>query len=163
MFFVFTGAVLVVFGLDFLEIWAQYNAWEQGHLTRFLLPGFQEGYFTKYSFFRILLPDVLALVASLIILIALKWLNKIKGFLLFEPEEPGIAALSILFVGYPGWVIYIPVILVVYLSWHLYVRLKGDKEARLPLYSLWPASGVLTILLIQAWIADSPLWALLKI
>lgn len=160
---VFLVVAILIFSLDALEILAQHSAWSEGPLTRFLLPDYQSGYFAFYSFYRILAPDVFAFIAALVVWAALKWMNAAKDYVLFEKEEPGIAAASILLVGYPGWIIYIPVLLVTYLLWHLYVWMRGKRDVRLPLYSLWPISGIATILLIQYYLVGSGLWLALKI
>ncbi len=160
---IFVLMVIFVFGADVFEVWLQHGAWQDSILGQFLLPEYQPGYFTNYSLYRIFLPDLLALLAAITIWAILKWLNHRKEYKLFEREEPGMAAISVLLVGYPGWVVYILVLIGVYLLWHLYVWTQGNKRTRLPLYSLWPVAGLLTVLLVEWGIATTPLWLLLKI
>ena len=141
----------------------QYQAWSDSGLGQFLLPAYQTGYFYFYSFTRFLAPYVISLVLGLAFMLLLARMNKQRGGVLFEDEEPYIAGLFMFLSGYPGIVIYFVFVLIVYLLWHIIVRVKKKKDVRLPLYYLWPATALLTVFTLLSPFVHSDIWLSLKI
>jgi hypothetical protein len=157
---VFVLSAIVVFLYDGLFIYAQYQAWAENALTKFLLPEYQPGYFSFYVFFRVLASDIVALMMALILLFLLKRMNQRADYVFFEKNEPYLAATALFITGFPGLLLYLVSLLVVYLFWHLWtVKITGRKKERLPLYSLWPLIGVVTILMNEYWLDNTIWWA----
>ena len=143
-------------------IYRQYEIWAGNELTRFLLPEYNPGYFPFYAFFRFLASDTLALIIAVVMLVTLTKMNNRAGKLFFEEHEPYLASTVIFLVGFPGLLFYLVWLLLAYLLWHLLtIRLTGKASRRLPLYSVWPLVGVVTVLVNTFWLEKTALWLML--
>jgi len=160
----FWSFVLLVFVHDSLTIRSQYLAWKGDNITQFFLPEYQPGYFTSYSFYRVLAPHLIAFLAALILIYVMIRLNGRKKGMLFEKEEPYLAGLSLFMTNYPGLLIFLALLMLIYLVWHFssYFKLK-DVNERLPLYTLWPSVALLTVVLSSSWLSQTSWWKLLEI
>ncbi len=161
---IFPAGIFIIFGLIGYEAIRQYLFWLHDPLARFLLPPYQSfNYFGVYTLARFSGPYLISLGLALMILQATKTINRRRGELLFEKEEPYLAATSIFLVGHPGWLIYLIFLLGIYLLWHLVFRLRGAKDIRLPLYRLWAPTAFFVILLNEYWFSQTNWWQLLVI
>ena len=160
----FLAAVIIIFSLVGYVAARQYLFWLHDPLARFLLPPYQSlNYFVLYALIRFFGSYLISLGLALLFLQAAKVINRRRGGLLFEREEPYLAAASIFLAGHPGWLIYSIFLLVTYLLLHLVFRLKGAKDIRLPLYRLWAPIAFFVILLNMYWSSQTNWWQLLVI
>lgn len=84
------------------------------------------------------------------------YFNKKYAERFFEREELYLAALGILLVGYPGFLFYLPLVLVAsVLGSALFIR-RGE---RLPLYHFWIPVAILVLLVIQFWAKNQEWWS----
>ena len=162
--FIFAIAGLFLYGvyLSFL----QYEAMLNSGLSKFLLPPYQDiSYFLIYiAGARIFGPYVISFFASLILMWATKRYNKKYGGRFFEKEEIYLGALSMFLVSHPGWIIYFPMLIVLYMFIQLYNRfVRGRVDERIPLYHLWVPTAIFVILINEYWLSNMPFWLLLKI
>ncbi|MEX2054502.1 MAG: hypothetical protein WD883_03100 [Candidatus Colwellbacteria bacterium] len=155
--------VALVAGIGVYTVWDQYQLWEAGGLSKLLLPEYQGNYFYFYALTRILAPYLLSFIFALVLLWVLPWINKRSGGRFFEAEEPYMAASAVFLVGYPGWLFYIPLLIGLYLFWHLIGLVRGESNRRLPLYGFWGPTGAVLFLTAQYYLASTPIWLLLKI
>ncbi|MEX2033369.1 MAG: hypothetical protein WD889_02300 [Candidatus Colwellbacteria bacterium] len=161
---IFLASVIIIFSLIGYAAVRQYLFWLQDPLARFLLPPYQNfNYFALYALARFFGPYLISLGLALLFLQAAKIINRRRGELLFEQEEPYLAAASIFLTGHPGWLIYSILLLVIYLLLHLVSRLRGAKDIRLPLYRLWAPIAFFVILLNTYWFSQTGWWQLLVI
>ncbi|MDP3953567.1 MAG: hypothetical protein Q8P99_01985 [bacterium] len=160
---IFWSTVVVVTAVGAYTVWQQRELWASDELARLLLPEYQGNYFYFYIFTRIVAPYLIAFIFSLILLAVVARVNKRGGDRFFEAEESYLAATSIFLVAYPGLLFYLFLLLLAYTLWHLWERVRGKQDRRLPLYGLWAPVGLATFLLAQYYLAGSPLWLLLKI
>lgn len=156
----FGGAVSVyTLYLTFL----QYQVWSDDGMGKFLLPEHQPTYFYFYSLTRFLTPYLISLTFGAIFTLLLIKINKRRGGVLFEDEEPYLAGLLMFLSGYPGVLVYFISVLIIYLFWHVVIRIKGKKDIRLPLYYLWPAAAILMMFILYSPFVHSDIWLSLKI
>ncbi|MDZ4231347.1 MAG: hypothetical protein U1C52_00975 [Patescibacteria group bacterium] len=160
---IFWSTVVTVAAVGAYTIWQQRELWASDELAKLLLPEYQGSYFYFYILTRIVAPYLIAFIFSLILLAVVARLNKRGGDRFFEVEESYLAATSIFLVAYPGVFFYFLLLFSVYTFWHLWERVRGRRDRRLPLYGLWAPVGLATFLLAQYWLATTPLWLLLKI
>lgn len=140
-----------------------YYFWNSHDLSKYYLPPYQSiFYFIQYAFFRFWSHFLAALLFSLIILFLTKYFNKKHGEKYFWPEEPYYIALAILAVGYPGWVIYFSLLLLVPLFFSAVCVFFLGRQERISYYYLWLPLAVFTIL-INKWLATFPFWSKLII
>jgi len=74
-----------------------------------------------------------------------------------------MGGLSLLLVGHPGWIFYLPSVIFIYLVLHVYHTLIHGGGARLPVYHLWVPIAIFVILISKYWIANTVIWSLLRI
>ena len=160
----FWGVVFLYFALDAMLVWQEYHLWGTNELSKFLLPSHQGTYFFSYSFYNIFAPHIIALAVALVLVYVTTKLNQKRNYVLFEKEEPYLAGLSLFLVGYPGWLLFLVLLIAVYLTWQLVVLIRRrNLNLRLPLYSLWPFLALVTAVVIETWLSNTDLWKLLKI
>src|SRR3989338_10454159 len=124
-------------------------------LSVFLLPPYKSwSYFISYVSWRIFLPLVLALFSAFVFKFVCEFLNRRFGERFFEPEEGWLLALGVFLTGYPGFIFYIPMMLVVGLFMSLFYSLF--RKERAPLFYAWLPVAVFAILL-TSWIPQSVL------
>ena len=141
-----------------------HSAWQANGFTRSFLPPYTPiTYFLLYSGFKFFFPYVLSLVVALLFIFWMKSANRKRGDVFFEKEEPYLAGLGIFLSGHPGWMIYLLAVVFCYLIIHLFQRLKGIKNKRVPLYHLWIPAGLFVILINAFWLSHCSWWLLLKL
>jgi len=112
---------------------------------------------------RIFAPYLISLIVAMFFMwIATKY-NKKYNERFFEKEEIQIGGLSILLVGHPGWIFYLPAVIFVYLLLHIYHQIRHKSESRLPVYHLWVPTAIFVILISEYWLFGNEVWSLLKI
>jgi len=153
------SAIAVIFAwFGFLSV-KQYQVWHNNDLTRHFLPPYQDyNYFLFYVFFRFFLPFLISLIIAGLFYWLLIMANKKSGERFFKKEEPALAFLAIFLSGHPGWIVYFILLFLAYFFWHLFLRLKGQKEVRLPLYYLWIPTSIIVILIEAFWLYDLSFW-----
>jgi hypothetical protein len=140
-----------------------YSVWQANGFTRsFLPPHTPINYFLLYSGFKFFFPYFLSLAVALLFIFWMKAANRKHEGNFFEEEEPYLAGLGIFLSGHPGWMIYLLAIVFCYLIIHLFQRLKGIKNKRVPLYYLWIPVGLFVILINAFWLSRCSWWLLLK-
>lgn len=147
---------VIIFGIFLYWSKLQYELWGSGGFTKYMLPPYQGiSYFLSYVGVRFWGPWVLAFLASVIVSRAAKYLNKKFGERFFENEEIELIALGVFLTGYPGFFIYLSLILVlgVMFSAAYQVLTKG----RLPLYFFWMSMAVFAII-IKDWLVPALGW-----
>ena len=141
-----------------------HSAWQANGFTRSFLPPYNSiNYFLLYSGFKFFFPYFLSLAVALLFILWMKAANRKRGDIFFEKEEPYLAGLGIFLSGHPGWMIYLLTVVFCYLIIHLFQRLKGIKNKRVPLYYLWIPAGLFVILINAFWLSRCSWWLLLKL
>lgn len=98
---------------------------------------------------------LISLPAALVFAFVSYYFNKKYEERFFEKEELWLAALGILLVGYPGFLFYlILVLLLPALVSALFVR-RGE---RLPLYHFWIPTAIVVLLAVQFWAKHQSWW-----
>lgn len=128
----------------------------------FLPPVTPFSYFFLYTGFKFFAPYLLSLAVALIFISAMLLLNRRGDGKFFEKDEPWLAGLAIFLSGYPGWLIYLPILLAVYLLAHLFERIWERRNRRISLYHLWIPVGLFVILINVFWLSRCFWWLKLK-
>ena len=157
-------SVLAIFGT--LVYWAvlQYRLWAGNDLTKTLLPPYQSfGYFYSYVGKRFFAPWLIALLFAIVVSRVSKLLNKKYGERFFENEEIELISFGIFLTGYPGFFIYLILILVLGVLFSTFFTLLNFfleklgrassllSKGRLPLYYFWIPTAILAII-IKLWL-----------
>lgn len=165
---IFLFSIVIIFALAGYFTFKQYLAWSHDSLGQFLLPPHQSfTYFLSYSLVKFFGPYLVSLFVALAFLKLTLDFNKKRGEIFFEKEEPYLAALAFFLVGYPGWFVYLIVLILVYLTLHTshFILRPGTRRypVRLPLYHLWAPTAFFAILLNEYWLAKMSWWQFLLI
>lgn len=160
---VFFAAIVIIFSLSSYYGFRQYLAWLDDPLGKFLLPPYQgPGYFASYSLIHFFASYLASLGLALLVLGTAVFFNKKAEEAFFEKEEPYLAAVSLFLVGYPGWLVYLIVLILIYLTLHVIYYLLRRKSVRLPLYRLWAPTAFFVILINEYWLSNTHWWQLLS-
>jgi hypothetical protein len=155
---------LLIFLTALYRAIALYFNWRANDFTRQFLPPYNSwAYFTSYSFFKFFAPFLIAVFAALLLVEAFSLMNKKSGERFFEKEEIYFAAIAIIAMGYPAWVVYIPIILISYLIYHLVSLAVSRRNKRLSFYYLWFPIALFVILISEFWLKYCFWWSTLKI
>ena len=163
IFALFVG-VLFAYGAYLSSL--QYYAMRSDGLAKFLLPPYQDiNYFLIHiAGARIVGPYILSLMVAFLFMWASGRHNRKHNEQFFEKEEIYLGALSFFLVGHPGWIIYFPTLIVLYMSIQLYSRFVRRRiDERIPLYHLWVPTAIFVILINEYWLSQMAFWLLLKI
>ena len=96
-----------------IETIAQYYVWSHDSFSKLFLPPHQNlSYFLFYSFGRFWLNIILAITASFVFYFLLKFLRKYRERF-FKEGETELGLISALISGWPGIVIFIPLVFVI--------------------------------------------------
>ncbi len=114
-------------------------------------------WFWGYVGVHFLNSHIASLIFSLIILFIAEYFNKKKGEIFMEREEYHLAALGVFLVGYPGFIFYIPIVLISGVIASLIFIKNGE---RLPLYHFWISTALILILIIEFWASNQSFWKL---
>ncbi len=139
------GAFLIFGAASGYAAWRQYAAWRAGAGSRFLLPPYQSiGYFLSYVGTRIFAPWLIALAAGILLSRLLAAFNRRFGERFFESEEMPLFGAAVFLTGYPGFLLYIPLVLFAGACLSVFYTLR--RRGRAPLYFLWIPVGIFVIL-----------------
>ena len=152
---IFWLSVVLVLGYASFTAYLQYRAFENGPLS-FVL-GTTEGlkWFVGYARLHFLNEYLVSLITAIVIALFAEYFNRRKGELFFEREELYIAALGIFLVGYPGFLFYIPLVLILSLLTSVFFVKRGE---RLPLYYFWMPTAIAVLLAVQFWAENQSWW-----
>lgn len=145
---IWIAAAALLFATAVLWTVLQYRLWQADPFAAFFLPPHRTWtYFAGYAGARFLAPFFAAFITALAGEALARYLNRRHGERFFEAEEPRMFGAGILLAGYPGFLIYIPLVLLsgVFFSLVYHVLKKG----RAPLYFLWFPAAILAILIVQ--------------
>lgn len=160
---IFVFIVITAFSFDGYLTFKQYEMWLADPLAKFFLPPYQDfGYFTHYAFSSFFVSHLTSLFTALVILAVTSSFNRRVGGIFFEKEEPYLAALSFFLVGYPGWLVYLAALILIYLILHASYLILQRQPVRLPLYHLWVPTSFFVIILDEYWVRHTHWWALLN-
>lgn len=156
---VFCFGVFAQFCWAFYVAFLQYGAWKISKISVFLLPPYKNwSYFLSYVGWRIFLPLALALFSAFVLKFVCEFLNRRFGERFLEEEEGWLLALGVFLAGYPGFLFYIPMMLVAGIFMSFFYRFFGKERA--PLFYAWLPVAVFAILL-TSWIPKSVLGLLI--
>ncbi len=142
----FFSAAAAMFGSAVYFSFFQYQAWKGNPMFVFLLPPHANWtYFASYVFSRFFSPLIVSLAFALALKRISEFLNKRYGERFLEKEESWLMAIGILMSGYPGFLIYLPLVLVSGLFLSLFYSVF--KKERAPFFYLWLPTAVFAILL----------------
>lgn len=155
-----TLAVLAVFGDAARTSVIQYSLWSHHPVSRFLLPPYEGwGYFFMYAGMRFFAPFLISFAAALCAAGTMWWINRRYHERFFYHEEYWYAALSFFLVGYPGWLVYLILLLGVYVVIHACQLLFfHGRDARISLYYLWIPAAIFAILINTYALSGLPAW-----
>lgn len=113
-----------------LEFYGTYYLWLASAPSRYLLPPHTPlSYFLGYGWQRFLKDDVFAFAVAAGLFLAIVLLNRFFEERFFYQEEPYLAVLGALAVGWPNWSLFLALVLVPGVVFHL-GRLVGDLVFR---------------------------------
>lgn len=162
--FVVAGSLIVVTVALLIAGAAQYLVWRADPFAALLLPPHRPvSYFATYLFMRLVAPYLLSAAAGLLGWFALARLNARRGGALASPHEPTLFFLGTFLSGYPGWVVYIPLLGGVYALFLVVATLRHGANVRYPLERLWLPTALLGILLANFVLPRLAWWAALKV
>ncbi len=100
-----------------------------------------------------------SLAAAILFALVAGYFNKKYHERFFEREELYLIALGILLTGYPGFIFYIPFVLLASIIVSAFFVRRGE---RLPLYHFWMPVAFLSVLVIHLWAANQGWWDTFK-
>ncbi len=135
----------------------QFEAFLSGPLGFFKPEGFLG--FVTYTLSYLLLhywnEYFYSFIAAILFALVAGFFNKKYHERFFEKEELYLIALGILLTGYPGFIFYIPLVL---LASIIASALFVPRGERLPLYHLWMPVALATVLVIHFWAQNQVWW-----
>ncbi len=145
------GIVAVILGITIYWSGYQYFYWKANELTKSFLPPYQGiGYFAYFVFTKFIGPWLIALAVSLLFEWGAKALNRRYEEQFFEAEEPALIGIGVFLSGWPGFLIYVPVVLVFGAFYTAAYNAIAKKRA--PLYFLWLSFAIFAILIKNLWV-----------
>jgi hypothetical protein len=144
--FIWIVAVCGVFLTGIIESINLYFLWLKDPVLQFLIPPHKNlNYFLNFVGMRFFVSWVLALAAALILNRVAFWANKKYDERFFESEEISFGTLGMFLVGWPGFLFYISLILILGLILSIIYTLKN--KGRAPLYYFWLSAAIFIILM----------------
>ncbi|MDO8664869.1 MAG: hypothetical protein Q7K44_05015 [Candidatus Liptonbacteria bacterium] len=134
---IFVFSVFGNFGSAFYLSFLQYQA--------FLPPYRKWPYFGYYIGWRFFSPIVVALVFALVLKFISEFLNRRFDGRFLEKEESWLFAIGIFLAGYPGFLFYIPFMLIFSLFGSVIYHFFG--KGRVPLFYAWLPVAIFAILI----------------
>lgn len=103
------GTVLFRFVLAGLKTWLQYEAWLGSDMSKYLLPPYRSiSYLLRYSWTHFMLNALISIGAALLFFVILRALQRYNSRW-FNAGEVELGFLMALIVGWPGFLIFVPV------------------------------------------------------
>jgi len=151
----FFVSVIGIFGnLAYLS-YAQFLAFKNGPLGFTISTGEGIRWFLGYIQLHFLNQFLISLIAAFIIIFIVQYLNKKRGGQFFEREELYVAVTGLFLVGYPGWLFYLGVMLVLPAIISIIFVRRGE---RLPLYYFWMPTAVVVLVWVQFFAMHQAWW-----
>ncbi len=132
----------------------QYRAFQSGALSFIIGTGKGIQWFFSYIFFHYWDDYLISLSAAVIFLLVARYFNKKYEERFFETEELWLAATGIFLVGYPAWLFYLVIVLLLSAIVSAIFMKKGE---RLPLYHFWIPTAIVILVAVQFW-AEKQVW-----
>ncbi len=111
------GVRLIKTGLEF---YGQYHLWLNDALSKHLLPPYSPiSYFLGYGWLRFAKDEVFAVAVAAGLFFAIVLLNRFFRGRFFYEEEPYLACLGALVVGWPNWILFLGLVLIPGVLFHL--------------------------------------------
>lgn len=154
---IFYVSLIGAFSYAGYQIVAQYQIFNSSPIQYSLNSPDGLKWFLGYARLHFLNSHLVSLIFAIIILCLAEYFNKKKGEIFMEREEYHLAALGVFLVGYPGFLFYIPLVLISGAIASLMLVKRGE---RLPLYHFWIPTALIVILIIEFWASNQPFWKL---
>ncbi len=138
----FYSGFFAQFGSAFYLAFSQYETWKGSY---FLPPYRSWSYFIFYVGSRVFVPLIVALLFAFILKFVCEFMNRRYHERFFEQEEGWLLALGVFLTGYPGLLVYIPLML--FAAFLLSVIYHFMKKGRTPLFYAWLPVAIFAILL----------------
>jgi hypothetical protein len=172
------ASVGTIFGILFYWTYTQYMLWLGHPLSQFLLPPYQSaGYFVEYVYSRWFAPWLASLFFGFLIAWLAAYLDRRWGGMLFEEEEPRLIGLGIFLTGYPGFLLYLIIFSLCYLSYNATVTFKkrtedtrptclngnsggrggGGTGVRVSMYYFWLPTAIFAII-VKSYLIPAEVW-----
>lgn len=132
------------------ETYGQYRLWKGNGIGSYLLPPYRSlSYFTAYAWTNFWLAFVLSTLASAAVCAAMRYGNKRFSGTFFYPEEPFLAAIGVMIVGYAYAAPYVAIVLAAGLAGASVRRALKRSGVRISLRMIWiPAALLLRVALV---------------
>jgi hypothetical protein len=141
----FFFSIAAVFLSDLYSTFLQYEIWKGNPVSSFLLPPHESWiYFASYAIPRFFSPLLISVAAAIVFKSTAEYLNRRFDERFLEKGEEWLLASGILLSGYPGFIVYIPLMLVSALILSVFYSVLG--KGRAPLFYLWLPVAVFAIL-----------------
>lgn len=154
---VFYLSLLVAFSYVAYLIIGQYKAFNGSFMGYGLNSPSGLKWFWGYVGVHFLNSHLTSLVFAIIILFIAEYFNKKKGEIFMEREEYHLSALGVFLVGYPGFIFYIPIVLISGIISSLIFMKNGE---RFPLYHFWIPIATIFLFIIEFWVKNKLFWKL---
>ena len=126
----------------------QFLVWQKNEITKYLLPPYHSiGYFFGYVGGRLWAPYAFSAIAAAAAYCVAVRINRKRGGVFFETEEPQYLAIGIFMTGHPGWVAYIVVTLGAYLAVSTVRFALFRQQERISFYRFWLPCAAATVAL----------------
>lgn len=126
------SALWAVLGEPFFRGWQQYLAWNASEQTRYLLTE-TPGYIYGYSFGRFALWRWIAAVAAIVLYwLSLQFVVKPSSGQKLNRAEALLIAFGVLVAGWPGFVLYLMTLLLLYIGILMFHTMRGGSDMRFP-------------------------------
>jgi hypothetical protein len=142
----------------------QFNTWSADSVAQYLLPPFQAiDYFLLYVLFRVWMPFMIsAAVTALFLWWAHRYNRRHEGKV-FYSDELWVVASAILLMSWPGLVVYVLVMVVLFTTVSLSIQAVKGRDFRVSPYYFWIPAALFAILISELWLEHMPVWSLLVI
>lgn len=131
---------LIIAWLAFMVLYSlclsglQYLTWRHNLLGQYFLPPYQPlRYFINYAWYHFWLSNFIVFSVTVLLIGVLKLFGKYRRNLL-KPTEAGLFFLGAMLVGWPNFVLFVPLVFIISVFLSLYFQiLKNRKESSLEL------------------------------
>ncbi|GEM_PF-1148683 len=153
---IFVGATALVLGAASYLSYHYYISWQQGTITKFLLPPYQSWhYFANYALMQFFVHYAVSFVVAVIMWALIKIANQRFQDRFMHPEEMMLFVTAIFLTGHPGWLIYLALLLgaSVFLAGFHFWKVEHE-ERRVSLYFLWIPMAIVALLVAEGLVTN---------
>lgn len=151
------GIILLYAGY---QTYVQFIDWKGSYL---LPPHTPISYFILYTFSRIWISKLIAIISGYVLYRVMEKMNTRKNNQLFFNDELYIAATTVSIMGYPEIVLFIPIFFIVFIMGSIIGTLIYGKNHRTSSYYIWFWAGVCVILCVEYAMQGTSVWNALRI